>query len=152
LVHALGPLAPARGRLGARRLETRLLEPALQSPLFRHGLPRKLLGQLEVDQSATPARVLALEGERRLLDGGGEGTGAAALIVLGLQAGFPALAVARPDLSDAAILQMQRLGNGRQGLAALVTVNDLLSQWEWQCPWHNLLRIEGKSRSQNSGG
>jgi hypothetical protein len=141
LVHRLRAVPPHRRRLGPGRLEACLPKPALQGPLFGHGLPREPLGQLKVDQAAAPARVLPFEGERRLLDSGGKGTGPAALLVPGVQAGFPALTVASPDLPDAAILQVQRGGNGSERLAALVTVNDLLPQGEWQGPWHNLLRI-----------
>jgi hypothetical protein len=139
-MHRLGPLPPHRRRLGAGGLQPRLLKPALQGPLFRNRLPRELLRQLQLDQAPAPARMRPLEGKSRLLDREREGRRTATVLILQLEAGFSPLAEAGPNLADGAVLELQFLGDGSQGLTALVAMNDLLPLGERQGAGHRFLR------------
>jgi hypothetical protein len=102
-------------------------------------LLRKLFGQLKADQSGSPARVLALQGQGGGLEGLGKAAFAgAAAIIVDLQAGGTLVAEAGPDLPDGAIPEAQGLGDGDQGPTLLVHLDNLLPHGEWDRTWHGL--------------
>lgn len=92
--------------------------------------------------------MLLLQGQGRLVDGGGgPGRLGATVVVMGLQTGLPLLAEAAPPLADRAILHFQALGNGGEGLALLMTLDDLLALRERERTWHDTTSRKGSRKA-----
>lgn len=143
------PALPLHRRaLGAPRLQAGGAKPALDRPHLGQELVGKLGQQFQTDQAGAPGGVLPLQGQGRLVDDrGGPGCLGAAVVVMGVQARLALLPKAAPPLADGAVLRLQALGDGGEGLALLVTLDDLLALGERERTRHDTTSRKGSRQA-----
>jgi len=119
------------------RAEAGLSEPALQGA-FAGQLGRGVVpGEEDADETGAPSRVFPAQGEgvvAQLLDAGGARVGAA--VVGRRERGVSLEAPAAQELADGTRHEAEGLGNGGDGLAALVAPQDGLPEREGSRCWH----------------